>query len=306
MRPILGSHEVCPVDVFHRHRAWRVNRPLASSRRLTCSAPLSPSKRVDRTSTLQTSRSARCSYRMRPRVIHNPQAVLQTAYNELESAMADPIVENGIRALCIFQGISGLPGDRFVTSWAFVKSALTTYTDAAALVSTRLDEFWTDPAAPSTIPVAGFLSGVAINEAAGMEIRTYSLEQVPPREPTITNIALPAMSSTILPNEVAMCLSFFADRNLPRSRGRVYVGPLAASTGTADTAKGDLTPATNFRESLMRSALRLAQTSNPDWCVLSQADAALKPVTGGWVDDSYDTQRRRGVAPSTRLPFAVA
>jgi len=39
------------------------------------------------------------------------------------------------------------------------------------------------------------------------------------------------------------------------------------------------------------------------WVVYSTVDNAMYPVDNGWVDNSWDTQRRRGVKPTARYTF---
>jgi hypothetical protein len=48
-----------------------------------------------------------------------------------------------------------------------------------------------------------------------------------------------------------------------------------------------------------------SDTSGPRWCVLSQVDAQLKIVTAGWVDNAFDTVRKRGERADVRYSWAV-
>lgn len=44
-------------------------------------------------------------------------------------------------------------------------------------------------------------------------------------------------------------------------------------------------------------------TSNPKWCVWSRENGVMQPVIGGWCDDAYDIQRRRGEKAKSRSTF---
>lgn len=137
-----------------------------------------------------------------------------------------------------------------------------------------------------------------------------------------------AIVTTSMPREVAVCVSFHGDlTNIPQSipggppgpegdtrpaarrRGRLYIGPLSTATGGEDPDLGSR-PTSTFRNKVRDCASRLANHNNglpdqPQWCVLSQRNDAVYPVIGGWVDDAWDTQRRRGLAPTVRSVFSV-
>lgn len=98
------------------------------------------------------------------------------------------------------------------------------------------------------------------------------------------------------PREVALCLSFYAERNLPRQRGRIFVGPWAAGA-MADR------PATSLQTALIELGQDFADLGgvDVDWCVFSRTDDEFRPVTNTWCDDAWDTVRSRGLDPLTRL-----
>lgn len=132
-----------------------------------------------------------------------------------------------------------------------------------------------------------------------------------------------------LPREVACVMTYHADltgvsetvsggapgptgdtRPKARRRGRLYLGPLTsqASTGTTPSR-----PNSSFRSlvNLQATTLHLEIPAGSldllRWAVLSPSrstDALEDPqadeVTGGWVDDAWDTQRRRGVDRTVR------
>lgn len=213
--------------------------------------------------------------------------------------MADPVITDHFRVLAVFERASGLPRDRVVNSWAFRNDAVggpEVFHDA---VLAALDDFYTGPATPSGENVRGFMSSTL----AALEYRIYDLGSPPPRVPVIVESLTWTQPSTAeLPGEVALCTSFVAGPNLPRNRGRIYVGPLAQtsvdSSGTRPVPQADLVDA------LAQATERLLDTSEPlTHVVISQADAAAKVITGGFVDNAFDTQRRRGTAADARTSW---
>lgn len=229
--------------------------------------------------------------------------------------MADPVIPNVVRAQSIWHGPSGLPTDRFVTTWAFVRDQAVTG-DAgtqADEVAERLREFWLEPtdASPN---VAFYIPGSIVD--LGLEIRCYDLGEAvtPPQERTpriyeYEAIGMGGNNSTPLPREVAVTLSFYAERNQPRLRGRVYLGPFTSSALTVEP--DDARVSTSMRTAIVKAAHRLSSAGmgvgdRMQWGVLSQMDQEIRPVTHGWVDDAFDTIRSRGQDPLTRTTFSPA
>lgn len=121
-----------------------------------------------------------------------------------------------------------------------------------------------------------------------------------------------------MPAEVALCLSFHgnltdvpeegagATRPAARHRGRIYVGTFDRTCNEAATTTNRSRPTTAVRTNLLAMANSLkAITNGVEWCVHSHKNNAWYPVTGGWVDDAWDTQRRRGPAATARTAFTV-
>jgi hypothetical protein len=103
------------------------------------------------------------------------------------------------------------------------------------------------------------------------------------------------------PAETAICLSYATvdnpDASLPRRRGRVYLGPLAASATNA--ARPDAT----LRDYVLDFGEKLAQVgfaSNTTWKMRSKLDNLYIKIESIWCDDAWDTQRRRGLSPTLR------
>ena len=141
---------------------------------------------------------------------------------------------------------------------------------------------------------------------SGHEVKFTDLPGLVPNYPWAqTTFSLAAApSGNPLPSEVAIALSFqgakFAGLPQARRRGRIYLGPL--KTTAADTTGR---PAAGIRTSVATAAASLlsglqAEAPPVNWSVWSQVDGDVVNITDGWIDDAFDTQRRRGVETTAR------
>jgi len=138
---------------------------------------------------------------------------------------------------------------------------------------------------------------------AQVECRIYDLADAEPRQAKATHIRNQIGASSVAgPREVALCLSFYSQRNLPRSRGRIYVGPIS-NTFMLER------PSVTLRDALKTLANGIAGVGgiDVDWCVFSPTTAAnagnaaaMQAVSNSWVDDEWDTMRSRGLESTTR------
>jgi hypothetical protein len=127
------------------------------------------------------------------------------------------------------------------------------------------------------------------------------------------------------PPEVALVGSFFSGMpsgSIPaRRRGRVYIGPLAY-TGSEHLHRPPTPIRTVLSSALNTLLLSSGSATDWTWSTFSRADAGgwFKPpstnppdfakgmhnVVGGWVDNEWDTQRRRGLNSDARSNFGAA
>lgn len=100
------------------------------------------------------------------------------------------------------------------------------------------------------------------------------------------------------PREVAVCLSYFSQRNRKRYRGRLYLPFVVMGYTSPNAAR----PPLGVRTKAMDVAPILAGLGGPDvdWCVYSRVDDVARPVSNFWVDDEWDTVRSRGLRSTTR------
>lgn len=142
----------------------------------------------------------------------------------------------------------------------------------------------------------------------GHLIKFSNLPGVKPNYPFIeTSFNLTtAPSGDPAPSEVALCLSFQGSRasGFPqaRRRGRVFIGPLLLNTSSVGRPTTTIVTALAGAGDALKTSVD-AITGDVAWAVWSQVDQAAVPVTDGWVDNAFDTVRRRGIRPNSRTTF---
>ena len=216
-----------------------------------------------------------------------------------------------IRALVALHSESGLPEDDAMNVWHFGTNQ-SNIADMVDDVDTKLTTFYD---AIGAIYSANTLDG-------NMTVKYYDLEDAPPRTPVTTNTHVLAGlgDADALPTECAIVLSYHAGglsgANPRRRRGRLYLGPL--DSGTSSTASGLVTVGGGIRTLIVGAADDLLAANDilgTFWIVFSPTNAGAEPwssgdltagssvTVGGYVDDAFDTQRRRGTAATTRTTF---
>lgn len=217
------------------------------------------------------------------------------------------------------QGVSGLPEDRYVNTFHLQGTGPPTEPQMVA-IKDALVEFYGVTAGPTTI--GAYLSGVA--RGVGRTVKIYDHQAVKPRAPLYEFIdplaPFPNNGEAAFPNEVAMCISFSAPKLsgavAARRRGRIYLGPLNGTTSGL-VATVEPRPSTafqtvcldRFRQLLVAftAAGHLPMVYSPTIDAGDTGDTgAFSVVTQYWVDDAFDTQRRRGGRALTKTVQQLA
>jgi hypothetical protein len=198
-----------------------------------------------------------------------------------------------IRAQISFGADSALPRDRFVITPHF-----------------RVTDIDPAPGGPDAQALAddlrdGIAGIIAVTPTPSREVivKLYDAEHVStPGSPGFplaeASSALNVYPASGIPRELAVCLSFYNERNLPRRRGRLYI-PLALLIGTSVSGSR---PSAGTRDAvgLFVPVFTGLGGANVDWGIWSRADRVFRPATHWYVDDEYDVQRRRGLRATTR------
>jgi hypothetical protein len=201
-----------------------------------------------------------------------------------------------------FRGLSGLAQDKFVNTWHFDRPGGAPVTDFDN-VRDMLRDFYTVPTGPDPI-----IKNYSNTLNTTVLVTAYDLSQPKPRAPVYSSSFGPVTYGvgTPLPHEVAMCFSFEAERVSgelqSRRRNRVYLGPLRANVQET-TAR----PMATFCNEILNAGKRLhdaaVASATWDWKVFSPTDQEAHDPVHLWVDDAWDSQRRRGLAPLNRYQF---
>ncbi len=211
-----------------------------------------------------------------------------------------------VRAQIEIQSTAGMPTDVVMNRFHF-------RTPFDPVINTERDEI--------IARITGFYDGLLSNtrrlsarwpvtvSGIGHVIKLYNMGDPVPRVPfSVTTFALGVVpSQTGLPDECALVLSFQASKisGTPqaRRRNRIYFGPITQSSTT--TLSSETRPSTQFVDDLVKAAdEKLAVNgAGVEWITRSETTGAVAIVADGWVDNAFDTQRRRGPNPSVRTTF---
>jgi hypothetical protein len=193
---------------------------------------------------------------------------------------------------------NGLPEDATTNTWSFELAADSAIQREAYLDA--LQDFYES--------CAGLYSPEANVDA--ITFKVYDRANAKPR-PVISQRTFDAGTSADdgLPGEVAVVLSFRsnfpAGSNRARRRGRIFLGPLALSW--LDNTGATVQMSASFQDTLRDAASALLVASDLasgwTWDIWSEMDSVGYQVISGWVDNAFDTQRRRGREATSRITF---
>lgn len=130
-----------------------------------------------------------------------------------------------------------------------------------------------------------------------IEVRAYNMADATPRPEKAYSTVQRGGTFVVGAAQVALCLSYYADRNLPRQRGRIYGGPYTPSTPQA------VDELTNTLISLGQAFAGLGGL-NVDWSIYSPTTGDAMRISNIWVDNSWDIIRSRKL-PSTKRNAAT-
>lgn len=206
---------------------------------------------------------------------------------------------------------TGLPEDAAMNVWHF-RSVSAPMSGDIAGIKAALTNFYNDIA---VIYSENTLTGDA-------RTKMWDLLDGVPRVPvdedgfTITGMGV----GDALPTECSITMSFQglpeSGVNQRRKRGRLFLGPL--DQGTSSTAAGVVKITTISLETIAAAAtvmIGAGLSATWQWVVFSPTlagtlpwslgtlNAAAADVDNGWIDNAFDTQRRRGTEADARETF---
>lgn len=220
-----------------------------------------------------------------------------------------------IRVQHSFQGVSGNSKDQYVNTFHLLMASYGSG-DLDEVAQDLKDFYEVVPTGSSVHPVSYFLAGQA--DTAGARIKMVDLSDPKPRTPIFDELYTPTNvfggSEVPLPSEVACCLSYAAAPvsgvPLARTRGRIYIGPLSTIAIRTAGSAGIARPSADFMNTLAEAGKTLADAwagLSPVslWVVYSPTSETYHGIVRWWVDDAWDTQRRRGDRPTERATTSL-
>lgn len=209
------------------------------------------------------------------------------------------------RVQLVLHGGSDLPEDRYINTFHFHSIAAEDPTVFQAQCVLAVDLAFMN-AAPDGTQLHSFLSAFVSTQ---YELVSYDLALAPGlRVPTIFNGTATTTPTGGLPSEVAVCLSLAGDPpNNARRRGRLYLGPLSDKTAVMLAATSSVPPRPSTQVvgsigvAMAAKAKVLMDSIETPWCIRSMTPTEnYVRITRAWVDNSFDTVRKRGEKPSAR------
>lgn len=151
------------------------------------------------------------------------------------------------------------------------------------------DAFYKKPAVTHGLPFTLYNGSGGTVKLYDAQVKGTRSQPIPPQATASYVPTTWLASNTLGPRQVALCLSYYAQNNYPRRRGRIYIcaAPLQANSTERPTA------------SRMNELIGLADSlhniggANQHHVVWSHADNAANTITNYWVNNTWDTQRSR-------------
>lgn len=141
-------------------------------------------------------------------------------------------------------------------------------------------------------------------ENVEIEGKIYNARDPAPNFPNATYVKNAGLSpAATAPREVALCVSFCGSRNVPRERGRLYLGMAHAGRGVS-TGRPGVTDQ-NAAITIGQGIAGLGGV-DVDWVVYSRVNDDTTPVETIWCDDEWDTMRSRGMRATSRVQVSTS
>jgi hypothetical protein len=186
-----------------------------------------------------------------------------------------------VRAQCAFTMDTAFPRDKIAINPVFELTGA--IEDADALAEALADALTAWKAA-----------------ACELTVKTYDVQGTRPVYPNgqaVNDVGIIGASGS--PREIALCLSFYAERNVPRQRGRLYV-PFCLQSTSSTVGRRPTVPQQQRVADLVPIFAGLGGP-DVDWGIWSTRDNEFRKVTNWWVDNEWDVIRSRGQRSDSRL-----
>lgn len=217
--------------------------------------------------------------------------------------------DNCVLARVEFQGASLLPEDVGVNTWHFhQQGTVVTFPSGADRIVDMLHDFYFGgPNGGGN----GIIARLSKKSWSGrVTYKLYNLEDDKPRFPFLVESEFSGnfSSAATMPREVSLVASWQAKRESgerqSRRRGRIFLpAPVVTEDDGYGRPRGEYRDLVAYRAQQLKAATEeLGETW--EWIVFSQKNQDHALVDNGWIDNAWDTQRRRGLAPTGRTTWS--
>lgn len=219
-----------------------------------------------------------------------------------------------MRAIITLPSVTGLPENDFVNVMHFANS------DNAGLIGPNISAFFNTVPTGGNLAVGEILSTEVSRAAVACSVDFYDLADPEPRTPfafTSWTMATQADNRNF-PAEAAICVSWLAavESGVPagRRRGRNFIGPLNIAAGTLTGVARPLPAritdialaAEQFLDACIADGSPLVIYSGITTTPPAQPAPVAREVVGGYVDNAFDTMRKRGPDTTDRTLFSTS
>lgn len=214
-----------------------------------------------------------------------------------------------LSAQVVIPAVSAIAKDAAVNTFHFGTLDPATDIATSALIAAAIGNMYQAVHTPGSQSMGSLLAGTHAPNLG--RIKIYRLNDAKPRPAlydAAANLGTPS-SPASMPGEVALCGSYQAEKLAgeiqARRRGRFYLGPLNNDAPQSPTNQYS-TPNSGCVNAVLGAMIFLRDESDAaatwSWVVYSTVNglADTAAVDNGWVDNAWDTQRRRGRTATTR------
>lgn len=216
-----------------------------------------------------------------------------------------PYPDDLFTAQWIWEGKSQLAEDNFVNTFHFENTAV--LSGNFDNMTDMLRDFYTEVSPGTLFKVTDYYTIEAMT--GKWTIKVYDMSDPEPRYPVYTDTGTaPLSGQDVQPTEAAAVMSFQGERiaGLPqaRRRNRIYLGPFSIGANFNGKVNNNVVEAVLFAGKELMNASSASSSWN--WVCYSPSNNNIVPIDNGWIDNGWDTQRRRGTRATARGTFDIS
>lgn len=219
----------------------------------------------------------------------------------------------------VFPYRSHLPRDVAVNTLFLLAVDGTSIDDMATSLAVTINRMYNVGSAGATDPLGAYMSNVIDRDLCHVALYDPLLPKGSRPPHTHAFGVAAATDAGDMPLEVALCVTMVGanptvsggdDIIIKRRRGRNFIGPFNAVVMGSDGAGGVGRPSSQLQADLVAAyndllASQILGAGGQGVAIFSPTAGDATIVGSGWVDNEWDTQRRRGVDPTVRTDLTV-